>query len=101
MDAATRERYETQSKELRVKIKTWEVDFYKSHDGSKPSRQDIKNNREMGTLYSLSDPPPGPPPNPPGEATCRLTLTCSRHLQGIPKAPRHTRRQGRSTKGRP
>lgn len=42
MDSPTRTRYETQSKDLRQKIKSWEVDFYNSHDGSKPSRNDIK-----------------------------------------------------------
>lgn len=42
MDEAARQRYETQSKDLRVKIKAWEVEFYQSHDGKKPSRDDIK-----------------------------------------------------------
>lgn len=42
MDGATRQRYETQVKDLRVKIKSWEVDFCNSHDGKKPSRSDIK-----------------------------------------------------------
>lgn len=42
MDDATRQRYETQVKDLRVKIKSWEVDFCNSHDGKKPSRSDIK-----------------------------------------------------------
>lgn len=48
MDEATRTSYETQSKDLRVKIKTWEVNFAKANQGSKPSRQDIKSNRDMG-----------------------------------------------------
>lgn len=42
MDEATRQQYETQSKELRVKIKAWEVGFYNSHNGKKPGRGDIK-----------------------------------------------------------
>lgn len=42
MDSPTRQRYETQSKDLRAKIKSWEGDFCKTHNGNKPSRQDIK-----------------------------------------------------------
>lgn len=43
MDEATRRRYGAQSKELRVKIKSWEVEYYNSHDGRKPGRGDIKS----------------------------------------------------------
>lgn len=43
MDEVTRQRYEAQSEDLRVKIKKWEVNYYNSHDGKKPGREDIKN----------------------------------------------------------
>lgn len=39
----SRQRYEAQAKDLRVKIKSWEVDFYNAHGGKKPSRFDIKD----------------------------------------------------------
>ncbi|PSR84375.1 DNA replication/checkpoint protein [Coniella lustricola] len=51
MDEATRTRHETQSKNLRVKIKTWEVNFAKANQGNKPTRQDIKSNRDMAATY--------------------------------------------------
>lgn len=79
MDAAVRQRYETQSKVLRVKIKAWEVEFYQSHDGKKPSRDDIKTSgmsMSMLTLFSLHNP--------------GLTISsppCRRHLQRIPETP--------------
>ncbi|KAJ4387711.1 hypothetical protein N0V93_008310 [Gnomoniopsis smithogilvyi] len=50
MDELTRQRYEKQAKDLRVKIKSWEVDFYNSHDGKKPSRSDIKES-DMSSTY--------------------------------------------------
>lgn len=43
MDEVTRQRYETQFKDLRVKIKAWEVDYYNNHDRKKPGREAIKN----------------------------------------------------------
>lgn len=43
MDEATRQRYETRYKDLRVKIKTWELEYFNSHDRKKPGREDIKN----------------------------------------------------------
>lgn len=48
MDEADRQRYETQSKDLRLELKTWESDFAKSHNGSKPGRDDIKANPKIG-----------------------------------------------------
>ncbi|KUI72007.1 DNA replication regulator SLD2 [Cytospora mali] len=71
MDEADRLKYETQSKDLRLELKTWELDFAKSHNGSKPSRDDIKGNPKIASMYKnynkLRDilsgriPPPPPP----------------------------------------
>ncbi|KAG8162496.1 hypothetical protein KVR01_008261 [Diaporthe batatas] len=49
MDEADRQRYETQSKELRVKLKEWELEFAKSHGGAKPARDDIKANPKIAS----------------------------------------------------
>lgn len=50
MDEADRLRYETQSKELRVKLKDWELEFAKSHGGAKPTRDDIKANPKIASF---------------------------------------------------
>lgn len=50
MDEADRQRYETQSKELRVKLKDWELEFAKSHGGAKPTRDDIKANTKIASF---------------------------------------------------
>lgn len=50
MDEADRQRYETQSKELRVKLKDWELEFAKSHGGAKPTRDDIKANPQIASF---------------------------------------------------
>lgn len=50
MDEAHRQRYETQSKELRVKLKDWELEFAKSHGGAKPTRDDIKANPKIASF---------------------------------------------------
>lgn len=52
MDEADRQKYETQSKDLRLELKTWELDFAKSHNGSKPGRHDIKANPKIGMLLT-------------------------------------------------
>lgn len=57
MDEPTRQRYETQAKDLRTKIKSWEVDFYNSHNGKKPSRSDIKVFDMCTTAPSMSSLP--------------------------------------------
>lgn len=53
MDEPTRQRYETQAKDLRVKIKTWEGGYCNDHGGKKPSREDIKN-AGMSRLFSAT-----------------------------------------------
>ncbi|KKY34435.1 putative dna replication regulator sld2 [Diaporthe ampelina] len=50
MDEEDRQRYETQSKELRVKLKDWELEFAKSHGGAKPTRDDIKANPKIASF---------------------------------------------------
>lgn len=52
MDDSLRQQYETQSKDLRVKIKTWEAFFQKEHNGNKPSKDDIKSNPKIGRYHS-------------------------------------------------
>lgn len=52
MDDSTRQIYDAQSKDLRVKIKTWEALFQKEHNGSKPSKDDIKRNPKIGRYLS-------------------------------------------------
>ncbi|ROW09954.1 hypothetical protein VPNG_06347 [Cytospora leucostoma] len=71
MNEADRLQYETQSKDLRLELKTWELDFAKKHNGSKPGRGDIKANPNIASMYKnynkLRDilsgkiPPPPPP----------------------------------------
>lgn len=54
MDDRLRQHYDTQSKDLRVTIKTWEALFQKEHNGSKPTKDDIKSNPKIGTyLFSV------------------------------------------------
>ena len=52
MDDTLRSRYEAKSAELRADLKTWETEWATSHSGSKPGREDIKNNPDIGTLQS-------------------------------------------------
>ncbi|KAK1829386.1 putative dna replication regulator sld2 protein [Podospora conica] len=51
MDAQTRAKYESQSQDLRVDLKTWENNWAKSHHGKKPSRDDIKQNPDIAHKY--------------------------------------------------
>jgi hypothetical protein len=54
MDEKTKTEYEAKSKELRASLKKWESEWAGSHQGSKPGRQDIKNNPEIGTEGTAS-----------------------------------------------
>lgn len=49
MDDETKTRYETKAKDLKTDLKTWENEWAKTHAGSKPGRQDIKDNPDIGT----------------------------------------------------
>ncbi|POS71733.1 DNA replication regulator SLD2 [Diaporthe helianthi] len=49
MDEEDRQRHENQLKELRVKLKEWELEFAKSHGGAKPTRDDIKANPKIAS----------------------------------------------------
>ncbi|KAK1753077.1 putative dna replication regulator sld2 protein [Echria macrotheca] len=51
MDAEKKAKYEAQSQELRVQLKTWENDWAKAHGGNKPSRNDIKQNPDIAQKY--------------------------------------------------
>lgn len=50
MDEQQRQGYESQSQELRLELKRWENDWAKAHGGSKPARNDIKENPDIGML---------------------------------------------------
>ncbi|KYK60792.1 DNA replication regulator SLD2 [Drechmeria coniospora] len=51
MDTGTRLHYEDVAKRLRADLKTWENDWASTHGGSKPGRQDIKNNGDIARKY--------------------------------------------------
>lgn len=48
MDDETRSRYENKAKDLRTELKAWESEWAQAHGGSKPGRQDIKDNPDIG-----------------------------------------------------
>lgn len=48
MDEPQKLNYENQSRELRAGLKQWEGDWAKTHHGRKPSRDDIKQNPDIG-----------------------------------------------------
>lgn len=48
MDENERKQYEVTSQELRAELKRFEGDWAKQNGGSKPSRDDIKNNPKIG-----------------------------------------------------
>ncbi|KAK1971767.1 DNA replication regulator SLD2 [Colletotrichum sublineola] len=51
MDDKTRADYETQAQKLRAELKSWETSWAKSHEGRKPSRDDIKRNTDIAQKY--------------------------------------------------
>lgn len=51
MDAEERARLKAQHDSLRVALKDWENAWRKAHDGQKPSRDDIKQNPDIGRLH--------------------------------------------------
>lgn len=48
MDENLRAAYESQSQQLRIDLKTWETEWAKTHEGTKPGREDIKANQDIG-----------------------------------------------------
>lgn len=50
MDDADRTRYEASAQQLRADLKRFEADWAIDHDGSKPQRDDIKRNPDIGNL---------------------------------------------------
>lgn len=53
MNDETKSHYEAKSKELRADLKRWENDWADGHGGTKPGRQDIKENPDIGALSDL------------------------------------------------
>ncbi|KID99654.1 DNA replication regulator SLD2, partial [Metarhizium majus ARSEF 297] len=51
MDDETRSRYENNAKDLRTELKAWESEWAQAHGGSKPGRQDIKDNPDIAQKY--------------------------------------------------
>lgn len=48
MDDQEKADYELQSQKLRTELKQWENEWAKTSGGKKPSREDIKQNRDIG-----------------------------------------------------
>lgn len=62
MDDVERANYEATAQELRTALKRFEGEWAKQNSGSKPGREDIKNNPEIGkSSTSLSFPLPSSP----------------------------------------
>ncbi|GAO19206.1 uncharacterized protein UV8b_05143 [Ustilaginoidea virens] len=51
MDEDTKAAYENKCQEIRAELKRWENDWTQTHDGSKPGRQDIKDNPDIARRY--------------------------------------------------
>ncbi|KAK3990879.1 putative DNA replication regulator sld-2 [Cladorrhinum sp. PSN332] len=51
MDDQTKAEYESQSLQVRAELKKWETDWADSHNGKKPSRNDIKQNPDIAQKY--------------------------------------------------
>ncbi|KZZ98756.1 DNA replication regulator SLD2 [Beauveria brongniartii RCEF 3172] len=52
MDDKTKASHEQKSKQIRAILKKWESDWAAGHGGSKPSRQDIKDNPTIAAKYT-------------------------------------------------
>lgn len=53
MDARTRAEYEAESIVLRAELKQWEGAWAQTHQGKKPSRDDIKQHPDVGMVKLL------------------------------------------------
>ncbi|KAK0673718.1 putative DNA replication regulator sld-2 [Cercophora samala] len=51
MDDQARAEFELQSLQVRAELKKWETDWQEEHGGSKPSRNDIKQNPDIAKKY--------------------------------------------------
>ncbi|OIW26485.1 hypothetical protein CONLIGDRAFT_683461 [Coniochaeta ligniaria NRRL 30616] len=51
MDDTTRSDYESRSQTIRAELKLWETSWAKTHEGKKPSRDDIKQNPDIAQKY--------------------------------------------------
>lgn len=54
MDDQEKADYELQSQKLRTELKQWENEWAKTSGGKKPSREDIKQNRDIGVYLDDS-----------------------------------------------
>jgi len=59
MDSETKAKYDGQSQELRIELKTWEGNWVKAH-GKKPGKEDIKQNPDIGILTFVPSSPAHP-----------------------------------------
>lgn len=51
MDDTTRRDYESRSQTIRAELKQWETSWARTHEGKKPSRDDIKQNPDIAQRY--------------------------------------------------
>lgn len=54
MDEIERKNYEATAQELRTDLKGFEGDWAKQNSGSKPSREDIKKNPDIGNISTYT-----------------------------------------------
>lgn len=54
MDEVEKKKYEASAQELRTDLKQFEGEWAKQNNGSKPSREDIKNNPDIGKVSLIS-----------------------------------------------
>jgi hypothetical protein len=58
LDDRTQAEYEAKCQRLRVDLKTWESNWAKNNGGTKPGRDDIKRNPDIGrSSYTIPDVP--------------------------------------------
>ncbi|EFX00937.1 DNA replication regulator sld2 [Grosmannia clavigera kw1407] len=52
LETEERAKYEAESQQLRLDLKTWETEWARDHDGAKPGRADIKQHSEIAQKYT-------------------------------------------------
>ncbi|KAK4226641.1 putative DNA replication regulator sld-2 [Podospora fimiseda] len=89
MDDQTKAEYESLSLQVRADLKKWEADWADSHNGKKPSRNDIKQNPDIAQKYKqyskLRDIVSGKIPPP---SIARLAPTTPSHRSKTFQTPR-------------
>ncbi|KAI0836849.1 DNA replication/checkpoint protein [Hypoxylon sp. FL0890] len=101
MDEIERRNYEDESKQLRADLKRFEADWASRHGGTKPRREDIKQNPDIASKYKKYNqvkdilagkiPPPNPKPSPkespkplkrmPDETLTQTPLKRQKHIE--------------------